>query len=177
MDLMQIMQGIRIFASEFEGVLATETMLVRGVNDKDEDIREIACFLGDVAPDVAYLAVPTRPPAESWVEASEELQIHHAYQDFSAVLDRVEYLLAYEGNAFASSGDAEADLLSITAVHPMREDAVQQLIAKAGSDWGLVDRLIQQRKLVALEHNGLRFYLRRISRPSVTISPQDEIRG
>jgi wyosine [tRNA(Phe)-imidazoG37] synthetase (radical SAM superfamily) len=164
LDLGQMMQGIRIFASEFEGMLATETMLVRGVNDKDEDIREIACFLGDVAPDVAYLAVPTRPPAEPWVEASEETQVHRAYQEISAVLDRVEYLLGYEGNAFASSGNAEADLLSITAVHPMREDAVQQLLAKAGSDWGLVDHLIQQRKLVALEHKGMRFYLRRISR-------------
>jgi wyosine [tRNA(Phe)-imidazoG37] synthetase (radical SAM superfamily) len=164
LDLGLIMRGIRTFASEFEGVLATETMLVRGVNDKDEDIREIACFLGDVAPDVAYLAVPTRPPAEPWVAASEETQVHRAYQDFSAVLDRVEYLLGYEGNAFASSGDAEADLLSITAVHPMREDAVQQLLTNAGSDWGLVDRLIQQRKLVALEYKGKCFYLRRISR-------------
>jgi wyosine [tRNA(Phe)-imidazoG37] synthetase (radical SAM superfamily) len=164
LDLGQIMQGILTFASEFEGVLTTETMLVRGVNDKDDDIREIACFLGDVAPDVAYLAVPTRPPAESWVKASEETQVHRAYQGLSAVLPRVEYLLGYEGNAFASSGDAEADLLSITAVHPMREDAVEQLLRNAGSNWGLVDRLIQQRMLVALEHEGNRFYLRRISK-------------
>lgn len=34
-----------------------------------------------------------------------------------------EDLIGYEGNAFAFTGDVEEDLLSITAVHPMREDA------------------------------------------------------
>jgi len=78
---------------------------------------------------------------------------------------RVELLLGYEGNAFASSGDAEQDLLSITAVHPMREDAVEQLVTKAGSNWGLVEDLMRRDKLVELPYDGWRFYLRRIAMP------------
>jgi wyosine [tRNA(Phe)-imidazoG37] synthetase (radical SAM superfamily) len=163
LHLSRILEGIARFAGEFEGVLATETMLVRGVNDHEDEVRELARFLAHVGPDIAYLAVPTRPPAESWVEASSETEIHRAFWVFSEVLDRVECLLGYEGNAFASSGDAEADLLSITAVHPMREDAVVQLLADSDSGWEIVDRLIQQRDLVELNYRGKRFYLRRVA--------------
>jgi len=36
--------------------------------------------------------------------------------------------MGYEGNAFASTGNVEEDLLSITAVHPMREEGVKKLL-------------------------------------------------
>jgi wyosine [tRNA(Phe)-imidazoG37] synthetase (radical SAM superfamily) len=52
------------FASSFTGVLATETMLVAGVNDDTAIVRGIADFLGRLQPSTAYLAIPTRPPAE-----------------------------------------------------------------------------------------------------------------
>ena len=76
----------------------------------------------------------------------------------------MEYLIGYEGNAFAFTGKAEEDLLSITAVHPMREEAVKQLLSKAEADWSVVRRLIDQAKLIESEYEGQRFYLRRFSR-------------
>lgn len=87
-----------------------------------------------------------------------------AYQAFCEVLgqDRVEYLVGYEGDAFSSSGDAEADLLSITSVHPMRREAVEQLLGKTGAGWETVERLIANDKLVELEYQGSRFYMRRL---------------
>jgi len=46
----------------------------------------------------------------------------------------VEYLIGYEGNAFAFTGNVEEDLLSITSVHPMREDAVKDFLKKANAE-------------------------------------------
>lgn len=40
----------------------------------------------------------------------------------------MEYLIGYEGNDFAFTGNIEQDLLSVTAVHPMREDAVNEML-------------------------------------------------
>jgi hypothetical protein len=76
----------------------------------------------------------------------------------------VEYLIGYEGNAFAFTGDIKQDLLSITAVHPMREDAVDDLLKRADADWSVVDSLVGQRQLVSIEHEGQRFYVRRFHR-------------
>ncbi|MEA1976884.1 MAG: radical SAM protein [Chloroflexota bacterium] len=165
LDLHKILGGIRTFSGVFEGELATETMLVKGVNNDEANLRETARFLGEIQPKVAYLAIPTRPPAEEWVRPAQEDQIHQAYRLFKEQVDQVELLLGYEGNAFASTGDAEQDLLSITAVHPMREDAVEQLLEKAGSNWGLVENLLRQDKLVELQYDGRHFYLRRIAMP------------
>ena len=164
LDLQSILEGMRIFAKTFPGKLVTETMLLKNVNDMEIDLQEMASFLGEIQPNIAYLSIPTRPPAEDWVRPAEEESIHQAFQLVGSEVNHVELLLGYEGNAFSSTGDAVEDLLSITAVHPMREDAVQQLLAKTGSSWELIDQLVQQEKLVEVQHDGKRYYLRRIAR-------------
>jgi len=165
LNLNNILDGIRDFARIFEGELAIETMLVRGINDDEVNLQETARFLGEIQPTKAYLAIPTRPPAEEWVHPAQEDQIHQAYHLFKQQVNQVELLIGYEGNAFASTGDAEQDLLSITAVHPMREDAVEQLLTKSGVNWDLVESLIKHDKLVELSYGGMRFYLRKIAMP------------
>lgn len=162
LDHETVLEGVRTFAGEYRGTLSTETMLVEGFNEVDEP-SHVARFLGEIDPDVSYVAIPTRPPAEASVKPAGEEAMNRAYQVFSGVLDNVEYLIGYEGNAFASSGDLEMDLLSITAVHPMREDGVEALVSRDGSSWEEVERLIREDKLVELEYLGNRFYMRRIS--------------
>ena len=161
-----ILQGMTRFASSFGGDLITETQLVRDVNDGEDQIAAIAAFLAILKPAKAYVAVPTRPPAEQWVRPARERAVNLAYQAFSEALgnDRVEYLVGYEGNAFASTGDAKADLLSITAVHPMRRDAVEQLLTRNNAHWGTVAALISAGQLVELEYGNNRYYMRRLRR-------------
>lgn len=159
-----ILDGIRRFAEEREGKWVTETMLVAGCNEGTDHLAEIADFLAEVGPATAYLAVPTRPPAETRVNPPSEEALHRAYQILSEKLDRVEYLIHYEGDEFSLTGSVAEDLLNITAVHPMREEAVNALLARARADWGLVHELIAHGQLVELDYRGDRFYSRRICR-------------
>mgnify|MGYP000527563334 CR=1 FL=1 len=78
-------------------------------------------------------------------------------------IDQVEYLIGYEGNDFAFTGNVEEDLLSITAVHPMREEAVSDLLARAGGDWSVIHRLIDRGQLIETKYKGRKFYMRRLS--------------
>ena len=94
-----------------------------------------------------------------------EGSVNRAYQILGQDVAQVEYLIGYEGTAFASTGDVEEDLLSITAVHPMREDAVRRFLDQAGAAWAVVRRLVAQERLVEAEYDGYRFYLRRFARP------------
>ncbi|ACS33070.1 radical SAM protein [Thermococcus gammatolerans] len=158
-----ILEGMLEFRESFDGRLVTETMLIDGVNYEGE-LERIAEFLSRLDPDVAYIAVPTRPPAEPWVRPAREETINMAFQLFAEALgeDRVEYLIGYEGNAFAFTGNVEDDILSITSVHPMREDALRELLRKANADWDVVEKLLDEGKLIELEYNGRRFYMRRL---------------
>jgi wyosine [tRNA(Phe)-imidazoG37] synthetase (radical SAM superfamily) len=162
LQLASIQQGMLEFAQVYPGELVTETMLVEGVNDGDEHVNEVADFLAQLGPVRAYLSIPTRPPAEVWVRPPGEEVINQAYQILSERVHHVEYLIGYEGDAFAFTGDVERDLLSITAVHPMRREAVSEFLARAGSDWSLVRRLISQDQLVETSYADRSFYMRKL---------------
>jgi wyosine [tRNA(Phe)-imidazoG37] synthetase (radical SAM superfamily) len=169
--LSAILDGALTFAVTYPGTLVTETMLVEGVNDGEKCVQEVSCFLALLRPDIAYLAVPTRPPAERWVHPPDEGAINRAYQILRNKVQRVECLIGYEGNAFAFTGNLEADLLSITAVHPMREDAVKAFLVRAGAKRKVIRRLVAQGQLVEVEYGGSRFYLRGLGRPDQGIWP------
>jgi hypothetical protein len=85
-----------------------------------------------------------------------------AYDILHERLVKVEYLMGYEGNAFTTTGNVEEDLLSITAVHPMREDAVDALLARSGAGWSEVRGLIERGLLVELKYKGHNFYMRKL---------------
>ncbi len=76
----------------------------------------------------------------------------------------VELLTAYEGDVFAFGGDLRAEILAISAVHPLRTSAIQALLDKGGGSMALVDALLASGELRRLEHEGEVFYLRRLHR-------------
>jgi len=85
LQLASILDGMLEFAKAYGGKprcgeLATETMLVEGVNDSDSHLEEVADFLAQLRPARAYLSIPTRPPAEKWVQPPSEEVINQAYQ-------------------------------------------------------------------------------------------------
>jgi wyosine [tRNA(Phe)-imidazoG37] synthetase (radical SAM superfamily) len=159
----QITDGIVEFSKDFKGTLVTETMLVQGINYTDE-LEKIANFLAEVEPNKAYVAIPTRPPAEEWVKPATEKTINEAYQVFAETLGirKVEYLIGYEGNAFASTGNIEEDLLSITSVHPMREEAVKKILSKANSEWTVIKTLLNKGSLIEIEYENHKYYMRKL---------------
>jgi len=162
LNLSVILDGMFRFANTFKGELTTESMLIQDINDNDGEIERIASFLAQLKPTKAYLAIPIRPPATRTITAASELALNRAYQIFSKRVSSVEYLIGYEGNAFAFTGNIENDLLSITSVHPMREEAVIELLKKADSGWGVVEKLINDDSLLEVEYQRKKFYMRRL---------------
>lgn len=163
LSLKRILDGIHIFSHAFTGKLVTETMLVRDVNDSEANLTAIAALLAELDPAIAYIAIPTRPPAEPWVQIPAERRLHLAYHIFGRYIDRVEYLIDYEGDAFAVTSDAAKDLIGIMAVHPMREDAVLMFLEKAHVDPSLLDQLITRGVLARVTYEGQNFYVRRFA--------------
>jgi len=161
LSLKDILSSMLEFKENFKGEIITETMLVKDINDNSKHIKKVANFLAKLKPSRAYLSVPIRPPADSWVESPSEEVVNQNYHIFKEKLDQVECLIGYEGNAFAFTGEVEEDILSITSVHPMREDALKDFLGRANSDWLVIERLIKQGKLVESEYEGHKFYIRK----------------
>jgi wyosine [tRNA(Phe)-imidazoG37] synthetase (radical SAM superfamily) len=164
LSLQSILEGMLEFGKSYPGTLVTETMLVAGINDGEENLKEIASFLARLRPRISYISIPTRPPAESWILPPAEQIVARAHQILERKVDRVELLIGYEGNAFASTGNPVEDLLAITAVHPMQEQAVAQLLERTGADWTVVGELRDRGQLVQTEYGGKKFFLRAFSK-------------
>ena len=164
LKLEETLEEMLKFADIFRGELTTESMLIQGINDNSGEIEKIANFLAELKPNRAYLAIPTRPPAITTITAASEQVINMAYQIFGKRLGSVEYLIGYEGNAFAFTGKVEDDLLGITSVHPMREEAVTEFLRRAGANWGVIEKLIEEGNLIELEYQGRKFYMRKLPR-------------
>lgn len=165
LDFDKIKKGILAFAENYAGTLVTESMLLRGINDHVKHVRKIADFIVQLQPATSYLGIPTRPPAERWVEQPFEKDLVRAFHIMQEQIKHVEYLVGYEGSEFSSTGNIDKDLLSITAVHPMRKEAVDVLLKKTGATWSSVDQLIRSGQLIQTEYKGEVFILRKLTVP------------
>lgn len=164
LDLDDILTGVSDFSDIFDGVLATETMLVRDLNDDADEVERIADFVSQLEPRKAYISIPTRPPTEKWVQPPTESGVNMAYQIFTGKSIDADLLIGYEGDSFAFTGNIEEDLLSIASVHPMREEAVRELLEKADVGWDVVDGLLDRLELVEVKYKSKTFYVRRFHR-------------
>ncbi|MBN2519077.1 MAG: radical SAM protein [Bacteroidales bacterium] len=164
LNINDIKQGIQYFAKQYTGKLVTETMLVDGINDSYTEFEDIARFVETFNPNTAYISIPTRPPAFKGVLPADETAVTAAYTIFRQGIAKVELLTGYEGNAFSSTGNFREDILSITAVHPMREDAVLELMHKTGNQKNSLNALLEENLLEKLQYGGHSYYLRKFKK-------------
>ncbi len=164
LHLQPIFDGIGEFAKLFAGTLVTETMLVDGVNDSPEDIEQLAGLLASIHPAKSYLLVPTRPPAESNVRRSPSQRLLEAARLIRRVGRMpVEWITGDEReDGFFFTENIVDDLLSITAVHPLRAEIVDEMLKKQEVDKEIVDALVTRGLLLVFWHEGKKFYRKNI---------------
>ncbi|MFH1908744.1 MAG: radical SAM protein [Chloroflexota bacterium] len=115
----RLVDGLSLFRQEFSGKLWVEVMLVKGVNDTETALQELAAILKRIQPDQVHLSLPIRPPAESWVQPAGDDSLRRA----QAFLGKIASVLipSLAQSEFTETGDLEATLLSIITRHPMPE--------------------------------------------------------
>ncbi len=145
--------------------MPTTTLSIRmTVEDKkllEGEFERIGSFLGKLKNlSTIYIAVPTRPPTEEWVKPARNDILNKAFQAFSRLLgvDGIKFLVEHEGNNFALAGKIEDEMLSIAAVHPIRKEAIARLLERAKADWRIVEKLLQEGKLIKIEYNRNEYY-------------------
>lgn len=165
LKLPDILAGIQDFAKVFKGKLVTETMLVDSVNDSRRNLEKIAEQVALIQPDMAYLLVPTRPPAEQGVKRAESHILKEA-ADFikSRAAVRVECITGDEQEeGFFVTENAIQDILSITSVHPIREDIIDDLLKKHNLSKAVIAGLVKEGKLVEFVYEGRNFFRRNLN--------------
>ena len=125
LDFEAVVRGIEKFSREYSGEIWMEVMLVKGLNDTDEELEAIKSILERIEPDRTYLNVPIRPPAEPWAVPPDKEAIALA----DAILSEVNPVVAItteETGEFSTTGftTPEEAIMAIIRRHPMREEQV-----------------------------------------------------
>ena len=158
LSLAQVLDGQCDFAASFTGTLATETMMVDGVNDGWGVLDRLAGHVRRLQPDTAWVAAPVRPPAEPWVRPPKTAVLAGACETLGRHVRRVGCLNVLRSDELVGAGHAAGDLLAIAAVHPLRETAAEELLREAGADRSVLDALVGERRLVVEHFGGQRFF-------------------
>ncbi len=125
LTLKRIIWGLEEFASIFKGTLATETTLVKNVNDDIDSVIKTAELIKYINPEKAYILVHTKPPAEKWVKTTNLKNLNEAFQIFGDLNINTELLINNEGTDTTFTLGAEKELSSILSVHPARLDTIK----------------------------------------------------
>ena len=119
-----ILRGALTFAREFEGQLVTETMLVEGLNDGSDHIREVADFLAELRPAAALFLRFQGPDYDGDDDAGVKLDAYVRW--VQRVLDR------YAGSLIdITLGDKGSYLYAAFGAPIAKEDDSRRAVAAA----------------------------------------------
>ncbi|MFO7573566.1 MAG: radical SAM protein [Bacteroidales bacterium] len=153
-------QGISVFFKSFSGIACTETMLVKNINDSADHIFRLSGIVHAANPSKAYISIPIRPPSEKDVTPPDEEQLNIAWQVFTSTGVETELLTGFEGTGAGSTGNIYEDILNITAVHPLREDSMRELLVKDNATDHVVKSLLSQRLIKMVAYDGNIYFIR-----------------
>lgn len=114
-----LLDGLIAFRKEYQGKLWVEVMLVQGLNDSEQALRDIADAVVRIQPDEVHIVLPTRPPVETWVQPADEGGLLRA----RAILGDIAHVLHPRSGSFDLSGNESLTeaVVGIITRHPMRE--------------------------------------------------------
>jgi wyosine [tRNA(Phe)-imidazoG37] synthetase (radical SAM superfamily) len=154
-------QGIFDFSKEYTGRLVTETMLVSALNDTEELLTQTAKLVSLIQPAMAYISIPTRPPAIKTVVSPDGDIINKAYQIFREASIETDLILGFEGTDTGFTGNAFEDIINICSVHPIREDTMEELLMKNKANATTLSTLLHNNLIQQVEYRSKKYYIRK----------------
>jgi wyosine [tRNA(Phe)-imidazoG37] synthetase (radical SAM superfamily) len=150
--------GLVAFRDSYRGQMCVEVMLIRGQNDTETALCDISRVLADINPDEIHINQPIRPPAEPWVQPTDEEGLLRA----RAILgEKVQIFSVIAGSYNLGLYDQVADaILAIITRHPMRQSELEHTL----SAWGggevntALNELVDSGRAQKVERYGVTFW-------------------
>lgn len=120
-----ILNGIEEFSKKFNGILTTETMLIKNVNDNENEIRQLATFLNKINRSTSYFMTPIYPTRKSFAVAPDEEKLLHLSELIKDIIPDSKLLCCPQTEEFIATDDFETELLGLLELHPITEEAVK----------------------------------------------------
>jgi len=154
----RLVNGLLEFRRAYQGKMWVEVMVVKGLNDTEEALRDLAGLFHKLQPDQVHLTTPVRPPAEPWVEPPDEQGMQRA-RSFLREWVQPEGLGAgiVKLSGIESLPDA---LVAVVSRHPMTEAELLRLLPDRSREevHRALSQLLESGRLQVVERYGQQFW-------------------
>ena len=133
-------EGLRKLAQEFRGTIWLEIMLVKGINDRPEELKQMAALVRNLRVDRIHLNTVARPPAEEFaspVTAEEMSDIASMFDSRAEVITDFNKLAKHE----IPAGGIEDRVMSLLKRRPC---TVNDIASSLGVHRALVAKCVDQ---------------------------------
>jgi len=152
------LDGLIAFSEEYQGNLWVEVMLVKDLNDTENQLSKIASAMQRIKPDEVHIMQPTRPPVETWVKPPSDDGLRRALDILG---DTARVIHPASGSYDLGGGKSIVEaVVGIVTRHPMREEELVETLKiwAAGDVTNALSTLAESGKLQVVERNGIRFW-------------------
>jgi wyosine [tRNA(Phe)-imidazoG37] synthetase (radical SAM superfamily) len=153
----QHVDGLASFRQVYSGRYWVQVMLVKGLNDSEQALADLAAAIERVQPDAVHVSVPTRPPTEPWVEALDADVVRRAEQAFG---DRARVAVGASSAVVLSGDDVLGAVEQLVQRHPVAEDELLRALEhrRPGQARRLLALLQESGRARPIERSGRRFW-------------------
>ena len=154
----RLLNGLVAFRKSFSGALWVEVMLIKGLNDTEQALSQLADALRAIGPDQVHINLPTRPPAEPWVMPPDQDGIARA----ARILGEVALVVQPVAGKFdlGNGQDLEEAVLQILTRHPMNEAQLREALSnyRVESQDAILENLLESGRAQVVERFSERFW-------------------
>jgi len=158
LTLDMLVEGLEHLRREYTGAIWLEVMLVKGVNDDESHLHELARVVRKIRPDRVQLNTPVRPPAETDVQPLNQGELEAALRIFGPETEIIADV-APETRHVAATAAHEPVILALAERRPVTAEEVSAAagihLAETLKFLAALERAGKLRRTV---HGGKTFY-------------------
>ncbi len=152
-EVENIKAGMLAFKSKYSGPLVIEILIVKILNDSEEEIAKLNEFLLKLQPTRIDIGTIDRPPAFDVKPVSYEelLHISHLFDSTLPV-----YIASRKKADISSSNYSYEEILETLSKRPLTQEDIEALFDKESQK--RAENLLHKQKIKPIETNGVKFY-------------------
>lgn len=152
-DIENIKAGMLEFKSKYSGPLVIEILIVKTLNDSEEEVAKLNEYLLKLQPTRIDIGTIDRPPAFDVKPVSYEklLEISHRFDSTLPV-----YIASRKKAEISASSYSDIEILETLSKRPLTAEDIEVLFDQQSQN--RVQNLLQKEKIKQVSTNGVEFY-------------------
>jgi wyosine [tRNA(Phe)-imidazoG37] synthetase (radical SAM superfamily) len=157
LDIKTIIEGYIEFRKIYNGKIWLELMLVRGINDKTEQIKDLGKVIARINPDKIHLNTVVRPPSEEYARPVSLETMQHIREILG---EKCEIIADFKSKTISRQHENQLNRIAATiARRPVTIDDLMRITGLHRNQiLKYVQMLLKQRKIEISKHDQKEYY-------------------